>query len=70
VEVTHTWKVEKGQLVVYTGYRRLGVLEPSYRDGFTMGGRVIDVVRDGRGRISGYLVESGRVRHLRFTRVR
>lgn len=70
VETTHTWRVEKGQLVVYAGYRRLGVLEPSYRDGFTRGGSVIDMVRDGRGRIIGYLVESGRVRHLRFTRLR
>ncbi|MGE0553010.1 MAG: serine hydrolase domain-containing protein [Gemmatimonadales bacterium] len=70
VEVTHTWKVEKEKLVVYAGYRRLGELEPSYRDGFTAGGRVIDMVRDRRGRITGYLVESGRVRHLRFTRVR
>jgi hypothetical protein len=31
---------------------------------------VIDVVRDPKGRITGYVVESGRVRHLRFTRVR
>lgn len=69
-EVTHTWKVEKGQLAVYAGYRRLGVLEPTYKDGFTRGGSVIDMVRDTRGRITGYVVESGRVRHLRFTRVR
>ena len=34
------------------------------------GGSVIDVVRDAKGRIAGYVVESGRVRHLRFTRVR
>lgn len=70
LEVTHSWKVEKGQLVVYAGYRRLGVLEPSYRDGFTRGGSVIDVQRDGRGRITGFRVEAGRVRQLRFTRVR
>jgi len=70
VESTHTWKVEKGQLAEYAGYRRLGVLEPSYKDGFTRGGSVIDVVRDSKGRITGFLVESGRVRHLRFTRVR
>jgi hypothetical protein len=50
--------------------RRLGVLEPSYKDGFTRGGTVIDVTRDSRGRITGFLVEAGRVRHLRFTRVR
>ncbi len=70
VEVTHTWKLEKGQLVVYAGYRRLGVLEPSYKDGFTRGGSVIDVTRDKRGRITGFALEAGRVRHLRFTRLR
>jgi len=70
VDVTHTWKLEKGQLVVYAGYRRLGVLEPSYQDGFTRGGSVIDVTRDKRGRITGFTLESGRVRHLRFTRLR
>jgi CubicO group peptidase (beta-lactamase class C family) len=70
VEATHTWKVEKGQLVVYADYRRLGVLEPTYKDGFTRGGSVIDVVRDGKGSITGFLLESGRVRHLRFTRLR
>jgi hypothetical protein len=70
VEVTHTWRVEKGKLVVYAGYRQIGTLEPTYKDGFTRGGSVIDMVRDGKGRITGYTVESGRVRHLRFTRVR
>ena len=68
-EVTHTWKVEKGQLVVYAGYRRLGVLEPTYKDGFTRGASVIDIVRDAKGRITGYTIEAGRVRRLRFTRV-
>jgi hypothetical protein len=69
-EVTHTWKVTKGQIVVYAGYRKLGTLEPTYKDGFTRGGSVIDIVRDSKGRITGYTVEAGRVRHLRFTRVR
>jgi CubicO group peptidase (beta-lactamase class C family) len=70
VEATHVWKIEKGELVLYANERRLGVLEPSYKDGFTRGGSVIDVQRDARGRITGFVVESGRVRHLRFTRVR
>ena len=69
-EATHTWKIEKGQLVVYANNRRLGVLEASYRDGFTRGDNVIDVQRDAKGRIAGFVVEAGRVRHLRFTRVR
>jgi len=70
VEATHTWKVEKGELVLYVNDRRLGVLEPSYKDGFTRGGNVIEVHRDAKGRITGFVVEAGRVRHLRFTRVR
>jgi len=70
VEATHTWKVEKGELVLYVNDRRLGVLEPSYKDGFTRGGNVIEVQRDAKGRITGFVVEAGRVRHLRFTRVR
>lgn len=69
VEATHSWKIEKGQLVLYVNDRRLGVLEPSYKDGFTRGGSVIDVQRDAKGRITGFVVEAGRVRHLRFTRV-
>jgi CubicO group peptidase (beta-lactamase class C family) len=70
VEATHQWKVEQGALVVYTNNRRQGVLEPAYKDGFTRGGSVIDVQRDARGRITGFIVQSGRVRNLRFTRVR
>ena len=68
-DATHTWKVEKGQLVAYASDRRLGVLEPTYKDGFTRGGNVIDVERDAKGRIVGFVLEAGRVRHLRFTRV-
>jgi hypothetical protein len=70
VEATHTWKVEKAQLVLSVNDRRLGLLEPTYKDGFTRGGTVIDVQRDAKGRITGFTVEAGRVRHLRFTRLR
>jgi CubicO group peptidase (beta-lactamase class C family) len=70
VGAVHTWKVEKGQLVLYVNGRRRGVLEPTYTDGFTRGGTEIDVERDARGRVAGFVVEAGRVRHLRFTRVR
>jgi CubicO group peptidase (beta-lactamase class C family) len=68
VDATHIWKIEKGQLVLYVNGRREGVLEPSYKDGFTRGSTVINVQRDAKGRITGFLLESGRVRHLRFTR--
>jgi CubicO group peptidase (beta-lactamase class C family) len=70
VGAVHTWKVEKGQLVLYVNDRRLGVLEPTYRDGFVRGGTEIDVERDAKGRVAGFVVEAGRVRHLRFTRVK
>lgn len=68
VEATHRWRIEKGELVAYANYRRLGVLEPAFRDGFTLGSRVIEVKRNRRGRITGFVIESGRVRGLRFTR--
>jgi hypothetical protein len=70
VEATHSWRIERGQLVLYIGDRRQGTLDPAYRDGFTRGGgTVIDVQRDARGRITGFVLQSGRVRNLRFTRV-
>jgi len=34
--------------------RRLGVLEPSYKDGFTRGGSVTDVQRDAKGAHHGF----------------
>jgi CubicO group peptidase (beta-lactamase class C family) len=70
IETVQTWKVEGGVLAVYAGYRRLGELQPMYRDGFLRGGSLIDVTRDARGRVTGYVVQSGRVRNLRFTKVR
>jgi hypothetical protein len=69
-DATHTWKVEKGQLVLYINNRRVGVLDAAYKDGFTRGADVIDVQRDAKGRITGFVLESGRVRHLRFRRER
>lgn len=70
IETTQRWVVEKDQLVLFANERRLGTLEPTYVDGFLRGESVIDVQRDARGRITGYTVQSGRVRNLRFTRVR
>lgn len=70
IETTQRWAVEKDQLVLFANERRMGVLEPTYADGFLRGASVIDVQRDARGRITGYTVQAGRVRNLRFTRVR
>lgn len=70
IESTQTWAVENDTLVVYANNRKLGTLEPTYADGFLRGSSVIDVQRDRRGRITGFTVQDGRVRNLRFTRVR
>jgi CubicO group peptidase (beta-lactamase class C family) len=69
IETTHTWTVEEGGLAVYANGRRLGVLTPTWADGFVRGGAVIEMTRDVRGRITGFVLQSGRVRNLRFTRV-
>lgn len=69
IETTQTWTVEDGALAVYANGRRLGVLDPTWADGFVRGGTVIDVTRDRRGRITGFVLQSGRVRNLRFMRV-
>jgi CubicO group peptidase (beta-lactamase class C family) len=69
IETTHSWRVEKGALVLHATGRRLGTLVPTYRDGFVRDGSVIDMTRDTRGRITGFVVQAGRVRNLRFTRV-
>ena len=70
IESAQTWAIEKDTLVVYANNRKLGTLEPTYADGFLRGTSVIDVQRDQRGRITGFTVQDGRVRNLRFTRVR
>ena len=48
IETTHSWRVEKGALVVYAAGRRLGTVDPTYRDGFVRSGAVIDVTRGAR----------------------
>ena len=68
VDVTWVLRVADGKLVLTRHGRRVGVLVPTYRDGFVEGATVIDFTRDARSRISGFRVEAGRVRHLQFTR--
>jgi hypothetical protein len=49
--------------------RRLGgPLEPSVRDEFTLGSMVLRFERDAQGRPSGFRVNAGRIRNLRFER--
>lgn len=68
VDVAWVVRVDKGALVVTRGGRRVGTLLPTYRDGFVMGATEVDFTRDAKGKVSGFLIEAGRVRHLRFVR--
>jgi CubicO group peptidase (beta-lactamase class C family) len=57
-------------LFISQGWRGEERLRPLYRDGFaTGGGELVRFTRDPRGRITGFVVWAGRVRHLRFDRV-
>ena len=43
-------------------------LAPIYTDAFETEGDIVRFTRDGSGRVDGFLVYAGRVRHLRFVR--
>jgi CubicO group peptidase (beta-lactamase class C family) len=43
-------------------------LTPAYADGFTTGVGSVRFTRDAAGRVNGFLLSAGRVRHLRFER--
>lgn len=68
VDVTWTLSVKDGNLVATRAGRQFGTLLPAYRDGFVEGSTVIDFTRDAKGRLTGFLIEAGRVRHLRFAK--
>lgn len=57
-------------LMIDQGWRGRLRLRPIFRDGFELpGGERLRFTRDARGRITGFVVWAGRVRHLRFDRV-
>src|SRR3990172_6755437 len=66
IETTNTFVADSGRLVITRGGRRFGVFEPVARDLFVGGGAVLEFARDARGRITGFAVQSGRARNLRF----
>jgi CubicO group peptidase (beta-lactamase class C family) len=69
-EVDVAWQVrpDSGGLVVTRDGRRVGKLELVSRDLFLQGGSTMQFIRDRSGRITGFVLEAGRVRHLRFDR--
>jgi CubicO group peptidase (beta-lactamase class C family) len=70
IESTYAISPDSGRLEVRLGGRRLTLLDPVYRDAFASGLFLGEFTRDARGRINGLVVQSGRVRNLRFTRER
>jgi CubicO group peptidase (beta-lactamase class C family) len=69
-EVDVAWQVrpDSGGLVVMRDGRRVGKLDPVSRDLFLESGSTIQFTRDRSGRVTGFVLEAGRVRHLRFDR--
>ena len=68
VQVTWQLRVAGDSLVIWRDGRRVDALDPAYRDVFMEGSSTLDFTRDRSGRISGFELEAGRVRHLRFDR--
>ena len=66
IETTYVIAPDSSRLIVTANGRRLTVLEPTYRDGFAGGLFTAEFQRNDSGRIVGLLVQSGRVRNLRF----
>ena len=66
VDVTYELRADKGVLAVWRDDRRVGALEPAYRDVFMRGTTALEFKRDTKGRLIGFNLEAGRVRHLRF----
>lgn len=69
-EVETTWRVrpDSGGLAVMRDGRRVGTLEPVSHDVFLEDGSTMEFMRDRSGRVTGFVLEAGRVRHLRFDR--
>lgn len=62
--------VEEGRLVLRFPPAARMKLEPAFRDAFTAEGRTLIFRRDGRGNAVGFDYHAGRIRNVRFERVR
>ncbi len=70
LDAVATLAVRGDTLVMDQGWRGTVALKPLFRDGFVMpGGERLRFTRDARGRLTGYTMWAGRVRHLRFDRI-
>jgi len=68
IDMTYTLYVEGGRLKVRHRPAQRFTLAPVYADAFGEGGDVIRFTRDATGRVDGFMVYAGRVRHLRFVK--
>lgn len=68
IDATHRLRAEGGKLTLRIGAARAQELEPIFRDAFRAGEIQCLFQRDAKGNISGYTVQAGRVRNIRFTR--
>ena len=72
LEVFYIVAIKDGKLTIRHRPEPAAALEPTYEDGFLVGGRsggtVIRFTRDKKGHVNGLSAYSGRVRHLKFFR--
>ena len=68
IDMTYKAYVEGGKLKIWFRPAQRTPLAPVYPDAFDADGDIVRFTRDPSGRVDGFLVYAGRVRHLRFTR--
>jgi len=68
IDMTYKAYVEGGKLKIWFRPAQRTELAPVYADAFDAEGDIVRFTRDPSGRVDGFLVYAGRVRHLRFTR--
>jgi hypothetical protein len=69
IDTTYTLYVEEGKLKARFRPAAKFELTPVYSDAFESEGDVLRFTRDSSGRVTGFLVYAGRVRHLRFAKM-
>jgi CubicO group peptidase (beta-lactamase class C family) len=69
IDMTYKIYVEDGKLKAWFRPAQRTELAPVYPDAFDAEGDIVRFTRDTSGRIDGFLVYAGRVRHLRFKRL-
>ena len=70
LQVTYRITVDKNRLVVGLPYQpEARDITPTVKDEFVTRGQVVRFARKGKGRITGFAVDAGRVRNIEFVRV-